>query len=87
MNENRLMQQVTAIFSVFMVLFYLGVGVFFIFYSDRSTIDKAARVILGATFLLYGIYRGFRAYSKVMEAFSGKNGNRDKYGPRGRYRK
>jgi hypothetical protein len=76
MNESRLMQQVTAIFSVFMVFFYFGVGIFFIFYSDRSTIDKPVRVILGSTFLLYGFYRAFRAYLKIVEAFFRKD-NKD----------
>jgi hypothetical protein len=69
MNENRLMQQVTAIFSLFMVFFYLGVGVYFIFYSDRSYLDKSVRVIMGSTFLFYGAYRAYRAYVKIVEAF------------------
>jgi cytochrome c biogenesis protein CcdA len=73
MNENRLMQQVTAIFSVFMVFFYLGVGVYFVFYSDRSILDKAVRVIMGSTFIFYGIYRAYRAYLKIMEAFFSKD--------------
>lgn len=72
MNENKLMQQFTAIFSVFMVLFYLGVGIFFIFFSDKSTIDEPVRVIIGSTFILYGIFRAIRAYSKLMEVFSNK---------------
>ncbi|HLN21012.1 MAG TPA: hypothetical protein VK213_07975 [Bacteroidales bacterium] len=78
MNENKVIQQVSAVFSVFMVFFYFGVGIFFIFYSDRSTIDKPVRVILGSTFLLYGVYRAVRAYTKLVEAFSrNSNNNRD----------
>jgi cytochrome c biogenesis protein CcdA len=80
MNESRLMQQMTAIFSVFMVFFYIGVGAFFIFYSDRSTIDKPVRIILGSTFIFYGLYRAFRAYLKIVEAFFKKDNNRDKRG-------
>lgn len=72
MNENKLMQQFTAIFSVFMVLFYLGVGIFFIFFSNKSTIDEPVRVIIGATFILYGIFRAIRAYAKLMEVFSNR---------------
>jgi hypothetical protein len=75
MNESRLMQQVVAIFSVFMVFFYLGVGLFLIFYSDLSTIAKPVRVLLGSTFLFYGLYRGFRAYLKIVEAFFRKDNN------------
>lgn len=77
MNENRLMQQVTAIFSVFMVFFYLGVGIFFVFYSDKSIIEKPVRVILGSAFIFYGIYRAYRAYMNIMEAFFKKRDNKD----------
>jgi len=69
MNENRLMQQVTAIFSVFMVFFYLGVGCFLVFYFERSTLDKAVRVIMGSTFFFYGIYRAYRSYVSIVKAF------------------
>jgi hypothetical protein len=73
MNENRLMQQVTAIFSVFMVFFYLGVGLYLLFYSDLSYLDKAVRVIMGSTFIFYGLYRLYRAYVKIVEVFFTKN--------------
>lgn len=73
MNGNKLMQQVTSIFSIFMVLFYMGVGIFFIFFSDRSYLDKPVRVIMGVTFLLYGTYRAFRTYTKIVEAFFTKD--------------
>jgi hypothetical protein len=77
MNENRLMQQVTAIFSIFMVFFYLGVGIYFVFFSDTSYLDKSVRVIMGSTFLFYGAYRAYRAYVKIMEAFFSGNKNRE----------
>jgi hypothetical protein len=70
MNENRILQQVGAIFSLFMTLFYLGVGTYLVFYADFYYIDKALRVIMGATFLFYGLYRAYRAYVKINEAFS-----------------
>ena len=69
MNENKLMQQVTAIFSIFMVFFYLGVGSYFVFYSDLSYLDKPVRVIMGTSFIFYGLYRAYRAYVKIIEAF------------------
>jgi len=69
MNENRLMQQVMAIFSIFMVFFYLGVGCYFVFFSDSSYLDKSVRVIMGSTFLFYGLYRAYNAYVKIVEAF------------------
>jgi hypothetical protein len=69
MNENRLMKQVTAIFSIFMVFFYFGVGIYFVFFSDRSYLDKSVRVIMGSTFIFYGTYRAYRAYGMIVEAF------------------
>jgi len=71
------MQQVTAIFSIFMVLFYLGVGIFFIFFSDLSYLDKPVRVIMGSTFLFYGTYRAFRTYLKIVEAFFSKDDDQE----------
>jgi cytochrome c biogenesis protein CcdA len=73
MNGNRLMQQVIAIFSVFMVFFYLGVGWYLIFRFDMSNLDKAVRVIMGSTFMFYGLYRAFRTYGKIVEVFFTKD--------------
>jgi hypothetical protein len=78
MNENRMMQQVTAIFSVFMVFFYIGVGCYFIFYSERSYLDKPVRVIMGSSFLFYGVYRAYRAYVKIVEAFFTRDKDEEK---------
>jgi hypothetical protein len=78
MSENRIMQQVTTIFSVFMVFFYIGVGIFLIFYMERTIVDKPVRVILGSTFLLYGFFRAFRAYMKIVEVFFKKD-EKDKF--------
>jgi hypothetical protein len=72
MDGNKLMQQVAAIFSVFMVFFYLGVGIFLVFIFDRSYLDKAVRVIMGSTFIFYGLYRAYRSYVKISSAFFGK---------------
>jgi hypothetical protein len=77
MNENRLMQQVTAIFSIFMVFFYLGVGCYFVFFSDRSFLDKSVRVIMGSTFIFYGVYRAYRAYVKIVEAFFSRDKDKE----------
>jgi len=67
------MQQVTTIFSIFMVFFYLGVGIYFMFYSGFSYLDKAVRVIMGSAFIFYGIYRAYRAYVKIIEVFFTKD--------------
>jgi hypothetical protein len=73
MNGNRLMDQVTTIFSLFMVFFYLGAGCFFIFFSNMSYLDKAVRVIMGSTFIFYGLYRAYRTYVKIVEVFFTKD--------------
>lgn len=72
------MQQVNAVFSIFMVFFYLGVGVFFILYAKQSFLDKAVWVIMGSTFIILGLYRTFRAYNKIREAFFKNGGNGSK---------
>jgi hypothetical protein len=69
MDGNRLMQQVTTIFSTFMVFFYIGVGVYLIFYTNFSYLDKSVRVIIGSSFIFYGLYRAYRAYVKIVEVF------------------
>jgi len=63
------MQQVIAIFSIFMVFFYLGVGVFLIFFTGLSYLDKAVRIIMGSTFIFYGLFRAYRSYVKIVEVF------------------
>jgi len=63
------MDQVTAIFSSFMVFFYLGVGCYLIFFMNLSYLDKSIRVIMGSTFIFYGLYRAYRAYVKIVEVF------------------
>jgi len=67
------MQQVLAIFSVFMVFFYLGAGYYFVFLSNLSYLDKAVRVIMGSTFIFYGLYRAYRTYVKIVEVFFTKD--------------
>jgi len=63
------MQQVTSIFSLFMVFFYLGIGSYLIFFADLSYLDKALRVIMGSTFIFYGLYRAYRSYVQIVEVF------------------
>jgi hypothetical protein len=73
MNDNKLMEQFTAIFSIFMVFFYLGVGTYLMFFVKFSYLDKAVRVIMGSTFIFYGLYRAYRAYVKIVELFFTKD--------------
>ncbi|NLJ44860.1 MAG: hypothetical protein GX431_14475 [Bacteroidales bacterium] len=73
MNENKMMQQITAIFSVFMVFFYLGVGIYMIFYFKNTIMDRSALVIFGSVLIFYGIYRAYRAYVSIVELFFRKD--------------
>jgi hypothetical protein len=63
------MKQVTTIFSVFMVIFYLAVGIYFIFYSNMSYLDKPVRVIMGSALIFYGLFRAYGTYVKIIEVF------------------
>jgi len=69
MDNNRLMNQITAIFSIFMVLFYIGIGIYLIFFFNRTYLDRPVLVIMGSTFIFYGLYRAFRTYRKIVELF------------------
>ncbi len=69
MDNNRLMNQISTIFSVFMVLFYIGVGIYLIFFFKQTYLDRALLVIMGSTFIFYGIFRAFRTYRKIVELF------------------
>jgi hypothetical protein len=69
MNENRLMQQIGAIFGVFMTFFYLGVGLYLLLSPNLYYVDKVLRTLMGATFVFYGTYRAYRTYQKIIEVF------------------
>lgn len=73
MNNNRMLRQFHAMFGIFMVMFYLGVGIFLLFFAKMFIIDRALKVIIGSTFLLYGIYRITVTYKQMTEAFFTKD--------------
>jgi hypothetical protein len=75
MDGNKLMQQMTAVFSVFMVVFYLGVGIYLIFYMNFSTLQRPVLVIMGSSFIFYGGYRAIRAFVKIKEVFFSNDDN------------
>ncbi len=78
MDENRTVEQVNAIFGLFMVLFYIGVGTYLLFFFNSDYLDKSIRVIVGSSFLLFGVYRAFRTYFKIVELFfSGRKNKND----------
>lgn len=69
METNRLLRQMGAVFGVFMTFFYVGIGIYLAFFFDMSTLDKTIQVIMGVAFIILGIYRAFRSYQKIVEAF------------------
>lgn len=73
MNENKLMQQVTAIFSLFMVFFYFGAGIYLVFFFTQTTLNKAILVIFGVVLIIYGFYRAYLSYVNIRNLFFRKD--------------
>ena len=71
------MQQVMVIFSVFMVFFYLIAGIYLLFFFESGNFNRPVIVIMGVTFIFYGLYRTFRAYQKIVEVFFTKDSDND----------
>jgi hypothetical protein len=71
MNDNKIMKQMTAIFSLFMVFFYLGVGIFLLFFfdSERSMLGKPVFTIFGVFCIFYGLYRAYTTYVSIVKLF------------------
>jgi uncharacterized membrane protein (DUF373 family) len=69
MNNDKMMQQVSAIFGAFMVFFYLGIGIFLIFFLKNSTLNRSVIVLFGSVFIFYGLYRAFMAYVNIVKLF------------------
>lgn len=48
-------------FGIFMVLFYVAVGIFFIV-NILNINNKTLSIIVGAILCAYGVFRGYRLY-------------------------
>ena len=78
MDQNKILQQIQAMFGIFMVMFYIGGGIFFLFFADRFfNINKALFGIMGGSFLIFGIYRVFSTYKQLVDAFFSKGKDED----------
>jgi glucan phosphoethanolaminetransferase (alkaline phosphatase superfamily) len=73
MDNNRILKQFHAVFGIFMVMFYLGVGILLLFFAKMFIIDKAIRVIIGSTFIFYGLYRIYVTWKQITRAFFSKD--------------
>jgi hypothetical protein len=69
MNQQRMMDQVTAVFGLFMTVFYIGVGLYLMINSKNFNLDKTLLNIVGVAFIIIGTFRGFRTFQKLREAF------------------
>jgi len=73
MDSNKISKQFHAMFGIFMVAFYIGFGIFFLFFTEKLfVIDKAIRGIMGFTFLLFGCFRIFMTYKQIKDTFFSK---------------
>lgn len=69
MNSNLLYNRIMTIFGALMVFFYFALGFYILFSDNLAYIEKYIRNILGYIFILYGIFRAVRAYTKIKETF------------------
>jgi hypothetical protein len=74
MKENKLKEQLQAMFDIFMTLFYLGAGTYFLLAKKLSltqnpTYGRFFLILVGSTFIINGIYRGYKTYLKIVELF------------------
>jgi hypothetical protein len=78
MKENKLKEQILSMFDIFMTLFYLSAGTYFLlakklYLSPNPTYNRFFLVLVGSTFIINGIYRGFRTYTKIVDLFFRKD--------------
>ena len=60
-----------------MVMFYIGVGSLLIFFFDQSLLDKSVRIVIGSSFMFYGVFRAFRTFFQIKELFFNKETDND----------
>lgn len=77
MEENKMLRQLQAVIRLFMAIFYLGAGVFLIFFTDNFQINRALLNIVGGTFLLYGIFRIYISITSIYRLFFSKDSDQE----------
>lgn len=69
-----MLQQMQAVIRFFMAVFYLGGGIFLIFFAKSMfQINSALLMIVGGTFLLYGIFRFYVSVTSIHKLFFKKD--------------
>lgn len=61
-NNNGVPKTGRLIFGIFMVLFYIGIGLLFILSNQILLIDRTVSIVVGALLMAYGVFRGYRLY-------------------------
>jgi len=77
MASNIVVKQMQAIMRFLMSLFYIGAGIFLLFFADNFQIDKALRNIIGGAFLFYGVYRIYTSFVTLFKLFFRKDEDED----------
>lgn len=54
-------QTMRILFGIFMILFYIGIGIIFIL-NIFDVINQTVSIIIGALLCAYGVWRGYRLY-------------------------
>ena len=60
-NNSNTPKGLRAVFGIFMIIVYVGVGVLFLC-NVFDIIDKGISIAIGVVLCLYGIFRGYRLY-------------------------
>lgn len=65
-NENRpgAPKGARLAFGILMILFYLGVGLLFIF-NVFDIVNTTVSYVIGGILIAYGIFRGYRLYKGI----------------------
>lgn len=50
------------VFGIFMILFYIAIGLFFILYRPSLIFDEAISATVGGILCAYGVWRGVRLF-------------------------
>lgn len=60
-NNSNAPKGMRAVFGIFMILVYVGVGVLFLC-NVFDIVNKGISIAIGVVLCLYGIFRGYRLY-------------------------
>jgi hypothetical protein len=65
MSKKSTLPLVSAIFSAFMALVYIGLGIFYLTTDYGVMVERKIGTWPGYLLILFGLYRAFGAYQKI----------------------